>query len=81
MTLSDFLGGAQKIATTGAQVYTTVQGVKLQENAAPQPVAPAPSSPMSGTTGTALPWYKAKWVIPAAIGAGVMLLVAIFRRR
>jgi hypothetical protein len=78
MTLSDLLGGAQKLAETGASVYTTVQGTKLKETGAPRvnPETPTATGPLP-----ALPWYKAKWVIPAAIGGGILIAIAVFRRR
>jgi hypothetical protein len=78
MTLSDLLGGAQKLAETGASVYTTVQGTKLKETGAPTVSAETPTA-----TGPAapLPWYRAKWVIPAAILGAVLIAVAVFRRR
>jgi hypothetical protein len=77
MTLSDLLGGVQKVAETGASVYTTVQGTKLKETGAPTVSA---ANPTATGPAPALPWYKAKWVIPAAVVAGLLVVVAVIRR-
>lgn len=77
MTLAEILGGVQNVAATGATVYQTVQGAKVTDAPAPtvNPATPTATAP------TVEPWWKAKWVMPAAIAAVGVLAIAVFRRR
>jgi hypothetical protein len=77
MTLSEILGGVQKVAETGTSVYKTVSGTKLTESVAPtvNPAVPTATAPAPE------PWYKAKWVIPAALAAVGFIVLAVFTRR
>ena len=78
MTLDSLLGGAQKLLNTGASAYQTVANLKE----GPAPVAPAPvSQPGTFAPPSAAPWYKAKWVMPAAAVLGGLLLIITLRRR
>jgi hypothetical protein len=78
-TLDKILGTVSQLGTTYAQVY---QAAKLTEQPGAMPAMPAAQP--APAIGAAAPWYKAPWVIPAGIGAGVLLLLALFmpsRRR
>jgi hypothetical protein len=61
-----------------APVYKTVTGDTLQEQAA---VLAAAQAKLQTTNTAAVPWYKAAWVIPAAIGAALLLLFGVFAGR
>lgn len=76
-TLGGILGN---LGTTAAQTYATVETAKLTEKANASLRPSNPTQP-SGATSAAVPWYKQKWVIPTAIGAGLLVLVLIVTGR
>jgi len=80
-SLSDLLTGVSQIAKTGTEAYSAVVGTqtdKLKEKSAieqAKPAAVAPTATAVAATPAAKPWYKAAWVIPAAIGAVILLVI------
>ncbi len=78
MTLESLLGGVKGLVTTGTDAYGAIRNVK--EGPAPAPAAP-PTPAGSFAQPGALPWYKAKWVIPAAVVLVAVAMVFLIRRR
>ena len=82
MELSTLLTGLDSAVKTGTQAYSAVVGVqteKLKEKSAVQQqtlvAVPQVAQPTAKESAS---WYKAKWFIPAAIGAGVLVVVLVF---
>jgi len=75
---SDWLNTLGSLVNTGANAYKTISGATIAEKQAT--LGQNPQAKLS-TTNTGTAWYKQAWVIPVAIGAGILLVLGLFTRR
>lgn len=86
MDLNSILSAVGTVAETGTKAYSAVVGTqtdKLKEKAGIEQAKPAvvPPTATTVTNQTTSAWYKAKWVIPSAIGLVALVAAIFFFRR
>jgi ElaB/YqjD/DUF883 family membrane-anchored ribosome-binding protein len=92
---SGTLTGLANLATTGVNIYSQLETAKAataRESAATTlaqtqaqvqtEILKAQAAAQAATAAyNAVPWYKQAWVMPVAIGAGLLLLLGVMRAR
>lgn len=82
--LDTFKNAGSSLLNTATDIYKTklaADVAKAQAKATEAAQKQQKAALKSDPTKTGSEWYQAPWVIPAAIGAGVLVLVMVFRRR